>query len=366
MSSITSFLPIIASSGPSMAIPAPYWLLTVLQWLTFTLHLLAMNMLFGLVLIVLIARNSVFVQLMWDSVIRMFPMVMAATITLGVAPLLFTQVIYGEYFYAASIVSGWNWFLQIPMVMFVYYLLYVVALKKNLTDKTRRTLLIFATIGFVYISYTFTMISDLAEKPHLWGTLYQASPAGESLNPSHLETIFRWAHIITGGVAVAGLIIQLFALFHPKVKGDRDLLSFGGRIFILAVLKSSILGLIYLFLLDRLILAKFLHSPGLHVILTAIVLNIIAVVTTYKSSTSANPRKMVLTSSVLVFLSVFLMVMSRHYLRLTFLDGQFSPETLTIHPQWGAFAMFLITFLIGLAVLYWMLRRYFSTPQEAQ
>lgn len=354
-----------SAAGPSLAVPAPYWLLTILHWVTFVLHLLAMNLLLGLLLVVLIARKSPVRLLLFDTVTKVFPAVMAATITLGVAPLLFTQVVYGEYFYAASIVSGWNWFLQIPVVLVVYYLLYIVAVRQKLSDRTKLMLLTLATAGFVYISYTFTMISDLAEKPQLWQALYQSSPAGGNINPSHLQTIFRWAHIITGGVAVSGIMIQWFALFHPKVRGDRALLTFGGRVFLLAVLKATLLAAVYLFTLDRGIFNRFLLSPGLHAILGAIVINIIAVLITLKGAKAEKPKKSVLTASLLVFLGVFCMVIARHYLRLVYLEGQFNPANMQVNPQWSVFAMFLITFLIGLVVLYWMLRKFFSSAEPA-
>jgi len=352
-----------AAAGPSLALPAPFWLLTILHWVTLALHFLAMNLLFGLLLIVLIAKKSPVRLLLFDTATKIFPAVMAATITLGVAPLLFTQVVYGEYFYAASIVSGWNWFLLIPVMLVVYYLLYIIAVKQRLSDKTRLMLLTIAAAGFVYISYTFTMISDLAEKPQLWQSLYQSSPSGASINPSYLQTIFRWAHIIVGGVAVSGIMIQWFALFHPKVKGDRYLLAFGGRVFLLAVLKATILALIYLFTLDKAVFNRFLLSPGLHAILGAIVINIIAVLVTIKAVKAENPKKSILAASVLVLLGIFCMIIARHYLRLVYLEGQLNPANLQTNPQWSAFAMFLITFVIGLVVLYWMLKKFFSSPE---
>lgn len=366
---MTSFIPLAvaqAIAGPSMALPAPYWLLTILHWVTFTLHLLAMNLLFGLLLIILIARKSPVKILLFDTATKIFPAVMAATITLGVAPLLFTQVVYGEFFYAASIVSGWNWFLLIPVVLVDYYLLYIIAVRQKMPEKTKLILLTVAAAGFVYISYTLTMISDLAEKPQLWQALYQSSPSGGSINPSYLQTIFRWAHSITGGVAVSGIMIQWFALYHPKVKGDRTLLTFGGRVFLLAVLKATILALIYLFTLEKTVFNRFLLSPGLHAILGAIVINIAAVIITMRGTKSEAPQKPVLISSALVFMGIVCMIIARHYLRLVYLEGQFDPAKLTVNPQWSPLAMFLITFVAGLAVLYWMLRKFFLSPEPAQ
>ncbi len=340
-----------------------YWLFTVLHWLTFALHLVAMNILFGGVIILLLARSSSLRIHMFDTFTNMFPIVMAATITLGVAPLLFVQVIYGRFFYAASIVSAWNWWLIIPVVLVVYYLLYIVALKEDLTQKSRLILLAIAAVEFVYISYTLTMISDLAEKPGLWAGLYRSSPGGFSINPSFVETVFRWLHTIAGALAVSGLSIMFFGLYHPR--GNRNLITFGGRMYMLGVIKAAPLGIIYIFTLDQPIFDLFLRSPGVHAIFGAIILNIFAVYVVYRALGEERPHWKIWTSAVLVFAGLFCMVIGRHILRLVYLKGYFDPSTLVIAPQWSVFAMFLISFLVGLGVLYWMLRKYFGSRVPA-
>jgi len=354
------------TGGASLPVPGPYWLFTVLHWLTFSLHLVAMNILFGGILILLLARSSPVRTRMFETFTGTFPTVMAATITLGVAPLLFVQVIYGEFFYAASIVSAWNWWLIVPVVLAAYYLLYAVALKKSLTQKAKLLLLAVAAAGFVYVSYTFTIISDLAEKPSLWAGLYQSSPGGMSVNPSFVETIFRWLHTIAGALAVAGVSIMFFALYHPKGKDNRDPLTFGGRIYMLGIIKAAVFGVIYIFTLDRPIFDAFLRSPGLHAILGAIVMNMFAVYVLYRALRENRPHWKIWTSAALVFAGVFCMVIARHALRLIYLEGHFDPSALVISEQWSVFAMFLIVFLVGLAALYWMLRKFFTSRIPAQ
>ncbi|MCK5124832.1 MAG: hypothetical protein KAR42_01110 [candidate division Zixibacteria bacterium] len=362
---IQNIISVIAQTGPSMSIPGPYWLFTVLHWLILTLHLLAMNFLMGGVLLMIMAKNSPYRKLLFFENIKVFPTVMAATITLGVAPLLFLQVIYGEFFYSASIISGWQWLLIIPVLLVVYYLFYTASIKKSLSDSGRIKLLLISLTGLVFVSFTITMISDLASKPYLWAELYQSSPSGWSLNPSWGQTIFRWIHIMSGALAVAGIIIQLYVLYFDKVKGNRELLFFGGRVFLMGVLSAATAAVIYLLTLEPVVLRQFLHSPGLHVLTTAIVINIIIAFLVYKSSESLSPKPMVLTSAILAFVGVFLMVMTRHYLRLVFLEGKFDPAALQTSDDYSPLIMFLITFVIGLVALFWMLKKYFGSPEKA-
>lgn len=358
---IISNLTTVAAVSSAGAIPGPYWLFTILHWLTFTLHLIAMNTLFGGLLLLVLSRRSVFAELMQGTMTRLLPTLMATTITLGVAPLLFVQVIYGRFFYSATVIQGWNWFLLIPVLICVYYLLYLAAMRKNMSDKTKRELHVVALIGLVYVSYTLTMISDLAIKPDLWQSIYIQSPEGFNLNPDVVQTIFRWAHTITGGLAVAGIIIQLFALYHPRFKESRDLLRFGGKIFIMAAIKASIFAIIYLLTLKSEILIGFMKSPGIHVIGLGIILNLAAGYTVIKSYKADAPRRLVKLSALLVFGGVFSMVMARHYLRLVFLEGKFNPADLQIATQWSPIVMFLVTFVLGLVVLFWMAFKFFKS-----
>jgi hypothetical protein len=285
---------------------------------------------------------------------------MAATITLGVAPLLFLQVIYGYFFYSASIVSAWNWFLIVPVVIIVYYLLYLISMKRSLSVSGKLKLLVLVLIGFIYISYTLTMISDLAEKPDLWAGLYQSSPAGFSLNPSFGETVFRWLHTLSGALVVAGLFMQLLPLHHKGLKGNRDLLRLGSRTFLHGVILATLFGLIYLFTWNSEIIRAFLGSPGLHAIVGAVVLNIIALILNFRAVKSERPHLKIWTAAVLVFAGVFCMVIARHSLRLIYLEGRFDQANLTVASQWSIFAVFAILFVAGLVTIFWMLRKSFG------
>ena len=359
MNSFSIFPIVAAATVPSMAIPGPYWLFTLLHWLTFSFHLIAMNTLFGGILLLLIFRSETVRGQLLPAMTKFFPTVMATAITLGVAPLLFMQVIYGRVFYAASIISGWNWFLLIPVVIIVYYLLYLVSMHKTMSTGTRVKLLLLAAIGFAYVSFTFTMVSDLAEKPDLWAGLYRSSAGGWSLNPAIDETIFRWLHIVVGALAVTGIFTQLLSLYHAKLRNNNEIFSLGGRMFMHGVIIGSILGLVYLFTLDSEIIRDFLASPGLHALITGIVLNIIALFFNFQASKSRQPEIKIWTSAMLVFAGVFCMVVARHSLRLVFLKGHFDPSRLPTNPQWLIFTLFILLFIAGLVTLYLMIKRFY-------
>jgi hypothetical protein len=252
------------------------------------------------------------------------------------------------------------------VVLVVYYILYIVALKKNPGVSGKIRLLTLALIGLIYISYTLTLISDLAEKPAALPDLYRAYDGGFAFSPDFIETLFRWLHMISGAMAVAGIFMILLTLYHKKLKDNRDLLKLGSRSFLHGVILATLFGLIYLFTWDVEIIKAFLGSPGLHAVLGAIVLNIIALIMVFRLSKLGRLHFKLWLATILVFAGVFCMVIARHTLRLIYLEGHFDPASLTINPQWSVFLMFLVTFVIGLLVLFWMIRKYFEKSPSAE
>jgi len=59
------------------------------------------------------------------------------------------------------------------------------------------------------------------------------------------------------------------------------------------------------------------------------------------------------------------MVIGRHYLRLVYLYEEFNPASLDTSGQLSPLALFLLVFIAGLAVLFWMLRKYFAARPES-
>ena len=115
--------------------PAPPALVWALLQLTFLLHVLAMNLVLGGSLLALLGRFSRRAE---DAALRArllaafdkaLPVALAATVTLGVAPLLFVQVLYGRVFFTSSILMGWYWLGLVPLVIAGYYGAYLLAFR---------------------------------------------------------------------------------------------------------------------------------------------------------------------------------------------------------------------------------------------
>ncbi len=116
-------------------LPAPYWVFKLLLIVTFFLHIVAMNFMLGGGVLALAAKwrskNRESGNRMFFDVAKKLPVLLPATITLGIAPLLFVQVLYGQFFYTSSILMAWPWFLVLVFLTIAYYGFYYVSFQSG-------------------------------------------------------------------------------------------------------------------------------------------------------------------------------------------------------------------------------------------
>ena len=111
-------------------LPGPEWLFHVLLVFTFVLHVLFMNLTLGGT--VLAAISQVFSKgqegdhrtVLAQRLMGVNVYAISLTITTGIAPLLFVQVIFQQYFYTATILISWIWFGFLVLLLLGYYSTY--------------------------------------------------------------------------------------------------------------------------------------------------------------------------------------------------------------------------------------------------
>ena len=321
---------------------APLGILSLLHLLTLTLHFAAMNVLVGGVVITLSAA----LRGRWQdpelkAIGRMLPAAMAATVTLGVAPLLFLQMVYPRQVYAAAIVSGWFWLLVVVAVMVAYSALYRSSMQSERTGRISLPALGLALAGMVYVSLAYSSVFSLAEQPSLIRSLYASNPSGWVWNPPTIEGSLRWLHMLLGAITVGGFFVGWAGRDRPEIYAT-------GRAFLLwGMLAAAVAGTAYLFALKP-ILRAFMHTPAIWVLTVGILLSAGALHFFLK-------RTFLLAGSML-FLSMLAMVYTRHTVRLLKLAGQFDPASWRIAPQWSVFILFLLCFAGMLGLLGYMFR----------
>jgi hypothetical protein len=331
----------------SNLIPAPLWLITSLHILTLSLHLVAMNLVFGGIAVVLAGRF----ERRWEhpTVLRfiaILPSAMAAVVTLGVAPLLFLQLVYPGQVYSASIVSGWYWLLIIPAVILAYYLSYGASLSRKGQAAGKAGYLLPCLLALAYVSLVYSSVFSMAERPSLIKQLYASTQTGLRWNPELGDYLFRWLHMILGAVTVGGFFVGLLG------KNDPAAFSCGKKFFTHGMSGAALAGVLYLVSLQDL-LPAFMRSQAIWALTIAILLSVVSLHFFYK--------RLFAFSGAALFISLILMVIARHQVRLLKLQGQFDPGSWRIIPQWSPFTMFVVCFVVALGLIAYMLRMFFSS-----
>ena len=336
----------------SSFLPAPLWVITALHVLTLSLHFTAMNFLLGGTLIVLTGRF----ERRWENptirrFVALFPSAMAATVTLGVAPLLFLQLVYPRQMYAAAIVSGWFWFLVIIAVIGAYYLLYAASFSgKEGASRKVRFLFWPALFALLYVSLVYSSVFSMAENPNLIQRLYAQNQTGFQWNPELGNYFLRWLHMILGAVTVGAYFVGLLG------KDDPEASPVAKRLFAYGMIAAATAGFAYLVSLKE-ILPGFMRTPAIWALSVGILLSLGSLHFFYK--------RRFLASGLALFVSLLLMVMSRHQLRLLKLQGHFAPASWRIAPQWFPFLLFLVCFVIAAILAVYMLRLFVNSRLDS-
>jgi hypothetical protein len=323
--------------------PAPLWLLTTLHVVTLTLHFIAMNFVFGGLVVILFGRfENKWTNPTVKRFVQLFPTIMAATVTFGVAPLLFLQVVYPAQVYSASITSAWFWLLVPIVAMLAYYAFYTAVFGSREGRENRTIWLALALAGLIFISLVYSSVFALAENPKLIAALYASRQNGLVVNSS-FTWLVRWSHMVLGAVGIGGFFVMILGR-------DENARLTGKQFFLGAMIAAMIAGLGYLFTLGDAV-PGLMQSPAIWALFVAIVLALGAL----HFGAKGKP----VPAALLLFLSMLGMVTTRHTIRLIELGDRIDLASVPIRPPWDVFAIFLACFLAALALVAWMLKLFF-------
>ena len=356
-------LGIVPNTDP-MGLPGPVWLLTALLLLTFTLHVLAMNAAFGGGLWTLWnylrGRNSEhpYSRRLSIELSRTLPIMLAFTITLGVAALLFVQVLYGHFLYASSILIGSVWIMVIPLVMVAYYGYYYVSHTAEQGRRRTGAVMALSLLCLACIAFIFSNNMTLMLRPDRWMAMYKAHPNGWNLNIGEPSLVPRYLHMLVGAVAVFSAILAHVGMRRMKREFEygRWIVRRAATVFAAAVGVQFLLGMWLLLSQERHVVMTFITDPIAGSVLGLALLSVIAsVLLMLIGAIAEKPTALVHAGFALTIVTVTLMVTMRHLLRQAYLRPYLQQENVAVHPQVGVIVLFLVLFVAGLATVAYML-----------
>lgn len=179
------------------------------------------------------------------------------------APLLFLQLVYGRVVYSAAVVSGWFFLLIVVAAIIAYYFLYGASFATDKPDRRFRRYLWPALGMLVYVSFVYSSVFSLAERPELIETMYAQNQSDCAFNPDLGAYAFRWLHMILGAITVGGFFVGLIGRKNDAV------FQMARTAFLYGIVAAMAIGLVYLFTLGDLLL-PLMRSAGIWTLTVAI------------------------------------------------------------------------------------------------
>jgi hypothetical protein len=353
---------ILADVDPA-GLPAPLWLLKFLLVFTFILHLFFINVVLGGGLVWLWAtwraRRSSFHGALAHAIGRVLPVTTAFAITTGVAPLLFTQLLYGQLFYTSSVLMAWPWLAVVALLLAGYYANYGIFYSRTATVRAV-ALGGVSVVLFAAIAWLFTNNMTLMLRPEQHAPLYLASDAGLHTNVADAWVWPRFAHMLVGSLAVTGLVVAWIARLHKQIgpPAAASIGRHGVRLFMAATLVEFFVGVGFFFALPQPVKEVFLggRTPDAILLVGGAVFALAAV---------AIVRRSLLVGSFATMVAIVDMAVVRHRVRALLLEPYFRPESLAVAPQTAVFLLFALVLVTGLGVVGWMIWKVASSGAAA-
>ena len=360
---MSPFVPI--PSPDPMPLPGPVWLMMSLLLVTFLLHLVAMNLTVGGTAIAIFCasrqKSDRFAGQLASDLMQVLTISLAFTITLGVAALLFVQVLYGNLLYASSILIGAFWIAVIPTLIVAYYGLYYSKSHPGNTGPLWMSLVLLLAIGFVYVN-NFTLMMT----PQRWLDMYRNSTAGLNLNWTEPSLVPRYLHFMLGAFAVAGLMVFVAGVWKRSTEYGQWMMQHGSLWFVVPTVLNYLAGMWFLMALPRSVLLDlFAGNPlGASLVALGMLLPLAAVAHVVLASRT---EKILLHSRLAVIttlLTLIVMLGIRQLVRGAYVAPFVQLSAMPVKPQWSVITLFVLLFVGGLATLYVMLKRLWMKPGE--
>lgn len=348
----TAAMSLIPAPDPA-ALPGPPWLFHALWLVTFAIHLLFLNLpLGGTLLAAASGRREAGLETR-RIVVGLNSWAISLTITFGIAPLLFLQVILGRFFYTASILVAWGWLALLLVLTVAYYLNYL-AKHRLKHGGTASVILWVEAACFVAVAVIQVAVHLLHARPDRW-TVVADRPWLALADPSLLPRLF---HFLLAAIAASGALLAWIAVRRVAGGADPALCRTLGKRGIVTALAATALQVVdgfWLLLALPAGVLKGIMTGGVATLLP-LTLGIVAsiavllVLATVRDPLAEPVR--VRRGMETIVATVLLMVITRHQVRALYLEPSRVGESVRAEPQWGVFAVFLAAFLlcVGLTV----------------
>jgi hypothetical protein len=364
-------VPNLIPSLDAAGLPGPPALFHVLLVFTFFLHLLFMNLTLGGTLLAAVAhhlgggrggdhRAALAARLMAINTYGI-----SLTITTGVAPLLFIQLLYQQYFYSATILLAWVWLGLLALLTLGYYAAYLYKFRGlPARGSAGGVWLAASALMFLLVAGIHVAVHLVSVQPERWAGLADGAWSVLS-DPSYLP---RLLHFVLAGLGFAALVATWWAVRRARegveVELNTAIAAWAWRWVLWTTLLQVVDGFVLLFLLPQPVMRGLMlgGAATLVPLALAILLGLGLLMMVARTTDPVGQPTLVGGTLAAMLLAIAVMSVTRHQLRALYLAPFTAGAEPTVAPQWGNFLLFTVLLVAGLATVALMLRRVLNSP----
>jgi len=327
-----------------LGLPIPAWIAQALTILTLALHWAFLAAAIGGALTLLVTRligKREHALPVHRAVVPSLPLCLSLAMTIGVAPLLFAQVLYGNFFYVANILQAWWWLGLLGIVIVIFHMLYSAWRQVALDRPAHPRVLILAVLLAVVAGTILIANATLTQSPEAWE---QLRPRQGSVLYMGDKT-FALRLLLAVSALAAGGGIYVGALSRIRLKDDADAAALGVRAGTL-VSRVGFLGITAI--------GAWVMLAGTGTIF-ALVLGGVGLLGAGLVWAGKQKGLFLLPTGVL-FVGLLAIATIRQAVRDAALADYVKLADLPVRAQWDSFSAFLIVFVVGLGVIAYLIK----------
>lgn len=347
-------------------VPGPVWLFHFLLVFTFILHLLFVNLTLGGTMMAAIAhlssggRPGDYRSVLAGRLMKINTFGISLTITTAIAPLLFVQVLYQQYFYTATILISWLWLFMLVFLMLGYYATYVYKFKgvSDLGSGGTGWLLVSALL-FLIVAMVHVAVNLVHSQPEGWAAL-AGNPWMVLADPAYFP---RLLHFVLASLGFSGLVIAWWATRQANRGLDREInveiAAYGWKWALWSTLLIVVDGFVLMLVLPREVLSGLMKGGWATLVpLTgSIILGLGLLMMLARNRRPAEKPGLVTGTLGAMTLTLVIMAITRHQVRALYLEDFTAHFPLVSAPQWGNFLLFALLLVAGLTTVVYMVRQ---------
>ena len=367
-------------SSNSLGFPAPYWFLILFKVIGFCLHMIFMNIFYvgilaAMLLYSIAGSNG---KLLAAKVMRLMPIIIAYGVNFGIVPLLFMQVAYYKVFYPATILMAWPWLSIIALLTIAYYGVYIYAIGLKSVPPALNTFrkisgwisaVFFLLIGFFFAN-AMSLMTNLNSWENIWHfTSVAGAPLGIALNIDDPTIWPRWLLMIGLALMTFSAYVIFNTFYFSRAESHeykKWIVKLSSILFLLGSIWSALAGSWYVFGTWSPELRTYMLGGTISIMtyLTAIspIIPLIFILHAWRIKSISKVNCLLICSGqvVVIILNAISRQIVQNYELGRFLD--ISSER--VNTQWSPMILFLILFLAGMGLIYWMLRQVVISSQR--